>query len=116
MTLSVGHASETIGRLFGIGLDIVVKLFERHTAIGLSGGIGVLHVEIGGQLSAVAHEVANILCSLFDVGRSQILIGRIVQCTVFQQIILEIGRVQLTHEGAIHIERGDAVLRWDEVL
>ena len=73
----------------------------------------MLHVEVVGQFLAVAHEVANLLCRLHHVLRS--LVGSIVQCTVFQQVIFKIGRVKFADKRAVHIERSDTILGRDEV-
>ena len=114
-SLTIGHTLETIGRKSSIGLDIGVELGKSHPCISLSSSIGMNHIEMGWQRSTVAHKVANVLGSLLDIIRGFILIAFIVQRTVFQQIVLEIGGIKFTNEGSVHVECGNTVLNADEV-
>ena len=114
--MPVGHAAKPVSGLLGVCLDVGIKLGKRHTAVSLRCRVGMYHVEIAGQLSAVAHKVPNSLSSLLDVSWSDVLIRRIVQRTILQHVVFEIGRIQLTDERTVHVERSDAVFFLDEVL
>ena len=112
-TLAVSHARKTVGRLLGIRFDVGIELCNCHAAVGLCCRVCVLHVEVVGQLLAVAHEVAYFLRCFHHVLRR--LVAGIVQHAVLQQVILEVRRVELADERAVHVERRDAVLLLDEV-
>ena len=71
--LAVGHILEAVGGQGGVGLDVGIELGDAHAGVCLGGGTGVLHVEVVGQLLAVAHKVADVLSSL----------AHIVGCLVF---------------------------------
>lgn len=53
------------------------------------------------------HKVADVLTCCSHLFRS--CIGGIVQRTVFQQVVLEVSRVQFADERTIHVEGRDAV-------
>ncbi len=77
--------------------------------------MGMDHVEMVGQRGAVADEVADGLRRLTDILWGGFGVSRVIQRTVFEQVILEIGWVKLADEGAVHVEGGDAVLLRNEV-
>ena len=113
--LGVGHAGEAVGGVGGVGFHVGVELGDGHAGVGFGGGLGVLHVEVGGQAGAVAHKVADFLCGFPHVVGGDVFVGGVVQDAVFEQVVLEVGGVELTDEGAVHVEGGDAVLGADVV-
>jgi hypothetical protein len=76
----------------------------------------MLHVEVVGQFLAVPDEISDVLGSLLNVSGSLVLLRWIVEYTILQQVILEVGRVELTHESTVHVESRDAILLLDVVL
>ena len=75
----------------------------------------MLHVEVVGQLLAVAHKVADVLSSLAHIVGCLVFVAGIVEGTVFEHVVLKVGRIELADEGAVHIEGDDAVFGADEV-
>ena len=114
-TLTIGHANESISRQGGIGLHILVELGQGHASISLGGSMGMLHVEMGRKGNALTHKIPDVKCRLAHILRCLVTIGRVIEGTVFEQVILKIGRIELGEEGAVHVEGGDAVFLLDEV-
>ena len=113
--LAIGHPLETVGRLGSVVLDIGIELSERHAGVGLGCCLGMNHVEMVGQGFPSTHEVADGLCCLSHILGSLVAIGGIVEDTMFEEVVLEVGGIELTDEGSVHVEGGNTVFHADEV-
>ena len=75
----------------------------------------MLHVELAGKWCAFTHKIADVLSSLSNIVGCLVLVRWVIEDAVFQQVILEISRVEFAHERAIHVEGGDTIFYTDEI-
>ena len=113
--LVVGLAAGQIFKAVGLGLHILpgvlLKLVNGHALVGLGGELGVNGLYALGEgavlkgLLQLEGEFLHILGSLIAV---------IVEGAVNEHTVIEVGRIELTYQGAVHIRDHDPVLNGDE--
>ena len=110
--LRVGHALEAVRFPDENPRHEVGELIERHARVGPRRLDGVLHGHVsreGVVQRAVTKQPSHI--QHLSVG----LAVRVLQNAPGQHVVLEVRRVQLAHQRAVHVEHGDAVRLIDEI-
>ena len=111
--LGIGHARKAVRLAHDLAGDEIGKLLKRHARVGLRRVGGVQHVHalrVGAVQRVVAQHPAEFQHLLIR------RVGGVSQYAPRQQIVFQVGRVQLRAERAVHVEGGDAVRLRDEVL